>query len=192
MSYNTPLLSNHLNDLNYSPAFMGLSMMIVSICYAFSLPVVQKMTQHITKRGVLFIGLFLQALGVLISGIEGFHTWYNPGFFVVIGLAIFGFATAMVTIPVMPEILDAIEEKQHSNRFDEQSLHNNLSGYFVVCQGLGESLGPFLSSIFESRFQFRSAQKIIGYVTGVFLVIYISSCGFRGFFSRAQNIIQSR
>ena len=105
---------------------------------------------------MLFLGLLFQSSGVLITGTDELSTWYNPGFFVIFGLIIFGFATAMVTIPVMPEILDAIEEANEGEDFNEESLHNNLSGYFVVAQGLGESLGPLTSSLLENRYEFRA------------------------------------
>mmetsp|Transcript_11514 Transcript_11514/g.17353 ORF Transcript_11514/g.17353 Transcript_11514/m.17353 type:complete len:134 (+) Transcript_11514:905-1306(+) len=133
MSYNTPLLSNHLNDIGYTPTFFGFGMVIVSICYASSFKVVRFLTTYMSKRGVLFVGLLMQSSGVLITGTDGLSNWYNPGFFVVVGLIIFGFATAMVTIPVMPEILDAIEEEKQAEDLNEKSLHENLAGYFVVC-----------------------------------------------------------
>ena len=70
----------------------------------------------------------------MISGIENVKGWYNPGFFALIGLSIFGFGTAMVTIPVLPEILDAVEENEKlSKNMDEEKLYNHVSGYFVVC-----------------------------------------------------------
>jgi hypothetical protein len=62
----------------------------------------------------------------------------------------------MVTIPIMPEILDSIEERKDlSENMNEHVLHNNLSGYFVMCQGLGESLGPLTSSVLERKIEFR-------------------------------------
>lgn len=53
----------------------------------------------------------------------------------------------MVTIPVMPEILESIEEASKDSSFDEQALYNSVSGYFVVCQGIGESFGPLTSAL---------------------------------------------
>jgi hypothetical protein len=69
----------------------------------------------------------------LITGLDEVNYWYNPGFFAIFGLCIFGFGTAMVTIPVMPEILEGIEQNKDLNNIDEQALYNNVSGYFVVC-----------------------------------------------------------
>ena len=95
-----------------------------------------------------------------------------------VGLAIFGSGSAMVTIPVMPEILDAIEERKDlTENMNEIMLHNNVSGYFVMCQGLGESLGPFTSSMLENKIDFRPTQKVMAYGVFIFLVVYLIFCG---------------
>jgi hypothetical protein len=91
------------------------------------------LTKKISKRGVLFIGLSLQTIGVIVSGIEKVNVFENPGFFSLIGLAIFGIGMGFVTIPVMPEILDSIEEDPSFVYYDEQHLYNTCSGYFSVC-----------------------------------------------------------
>jgi hypothetical protein len=49
------------------------------------------------------------------------------------GLAIFGIGMGFVTLPVMPEILDSIDEDPRFINKDEQLLYNNCSGYFIVC-----------------------------------------------------------
>lgn len=60
--------------------------------------------------------------------------YHHTGAFVLAGTAIFGVGFAMVTIPVMPEILEAVEEDKSLNKrnIDHQALYNNLSGYFVM------------------------------------------------------------
>jgi hypothetical protein len=44
-----------------------------------------------------------------------------------------GIGMGFVTIPVMPEILDSIEEDPRFINYDEQHLYNICSGYFIVC-----------------------------------------------------------
>jgi len=112
---------------------MGLSMASVSITYMMSMPIVFFLTKRISKRGVLFIGLSLQTIGVIVSGTEKLNSFENPGFFSLVGLAIFGIGMGFVTIPVMPEILDSIEEDPRFINYDEQHLYNICSGYFIVC-----------------------------------------------------------
>jgi hypothetical protein len=46
----------------------------------------------------------------LITGTDEIRNWKHVGFFTCLGLSIFGFGVAAITIPVLPEMLDAIEE----------------------------------------------------------------------------------
>ena len=85
-------------------------MCAVSICYALTALSLSSFYQYIPKRGVIQIGLCFQSLGVMISGFDGTHNWVNPAFYTIVGLIFFGIGMAMVTIPLIPEILEAIEE----------------------------------------------------------------------------------
>jgi len=109
------------------------------------------------KRGVLFIGLSLQSLGALIAGRQSIFGHDAVTLLVVVGISIFGLGTGMTAIPNMPEILDAIEEayKAKGIKTDEFYLYNHIAGYFVMCQGLGETLGPLTSSLLERRVGFN-------------------------------------
>jgi len=46
----------------------------------------------------------------LITGTDEIRGWKHVGFFTCLGLSIFGIGIASVNIPVLPEMLDAIEE----------------------------------------------------------------------------------
>ena len=70
MSFNVPLISSHLNTKGYSPMFTGFSMAPVSIAYMISMPLVFKMVECMSRRGVIFIGLVLLVNGILITGMD--------------------------------------------------------------------------------------------------------------------------
>ena len=57
MSFNTPLLSGHCDELGYSPIFMGVSMITAAITYVLSMPFVSILSKKMSKKGVLFFGL---------------------------------------------------------------------------------------------------------------------------------------
>ena len=48
--------------------------------------------------------------GIITTGIIVIGYLHNITFFIVTGLAGFGFGFALVTIPILPEMLDGIEE----------------------------------------------------------------------------------
>lgn len=53
----------------------------------------------------------------------------------------------MVSIPVLPEMLECIEEDEELNEtYDQNSIENFISGLFISFQSLGEALGPIISS----------------------------------------------
>ena len=185
MSFNTPLLSNHLNQVGYSPMFTGFSMASVSIAYMASMPLVFKLLEVMSRRGVMFIGLVLITIGMLVTGLDKIYSFENPGAFTLIGLAIYGFGFAKITIPVMPEILEAIETSEEIDQdFDEQQLYNSCAGWFVVCQAIGETLGPLSSSLLERRIDFRPTQKALAIAIMLFIFTYILSCEPLQFFKK--------
>ena len=152
-SYNTPILNNHFLELKYSPAFFGAAISMAAFSFAIAMPLINKMTSKMNRRGVIFLGLVVQVTGVLITGLDECLGYYNPGVYVVVGLSVFGFGTAMVAIPIMPEVLEGIENI-HSD-YDEFTLENNVSGYYVTFQGVGETMGPMTSSIIEKSLEFQ-------------------------------------
>jgi MFS family permease len=68
----------------------------------------------------------------------------SPGM-TVLGLAIMGSGAGMIVIPVLPEMIEAVEETYPD--IDEIQLANIISGIFVAAQGIGETLGPVLGSV---------------------------------------------
>ena len=77
------------------------------------------------------------------SKLLGFNE--SPGL-TVLGLAVLGSGAGMIVIPVLPEMIEAVEEIYPD--IDEVHLHNIISGMFVSAQGVGETLGPILGSVF--------------------------------------------
>ena len=132
--------------------FIGGSMSAVSIAYMVAMPLTFKMMEKLSRRGVIFIGMSLITNGMMITGLDRVYDFENPGVFTVLGLIVFGLGFASITIPIMPEILEAVEEKEYETGvpYDEQSLYNSCAAHFFVCQAIGETLGPLISSFLES------------------------------------------
>jgi hypothetical protein len=84
--------------------------------------------------------------GVMTVGCSEVFGLENDADMVLFGLCIMGLATSLVAIPVMPECLESIEERDELN-FDPEEVNNIISGIFVTSTGVGESLGPVASSI---------------------------------------------
>jgi len=181
-----PILNNHLEDVGYTPRFISITISEVALVYALSVSFVLFLGKILQKRAVLWIGLALMITGVELTGMPLDHDNHLSEV-ILLGNAVFGLGFSMVTIPVMPEIIEAIEGRYLKGSYDEQTLYNNISGYFVMCQAAGESFGPFLSSILELNFNFRPTQHILFWIIISFLALYFLCCEPRKFFSRPDS-----
>ena len=109
----------------------------------------------------------------------------NPAM-IILGLMIIGAAAGMISIPVLPEMLEAIEER-NDRKYNLEELNNYISGIFVTCTGLGEFIGPVLSSFLNEKYGFRRAQDIYANIILVFALIYFFSVGHIYIFIRTEK-----
>jgi hypothetical protein len=82
------------------------------------------------KSGVIFIGYAILGTGMFLVGPSKLLGLYNSPAFIILGLAIMGLGAGMIIIPVLPDMIEAIEEKYP--QIDEIELHNNISGLFIA------------------------------------------------------------
>ncbi len=72
-----------------------------------------------------------------------------------VGLCIMGLGVGMIIIPVLPDMIESAEDSYQGMDIDQ--LHNSISGLFIAAQGVGETLGPVLGSVFEEFYGFRTS-----------------------------------
>ena len=181
-SANTPMLNTYLDEEGYRPIMLGIGFAIVCVCYTLSMPCIEIFKVRVTKRGIMVLGLFLQAIGMFITGIEQVKSFHNPGAFALLGMIIYGFGLGMVTIPVMPEILEGIEV-EYDNDFNDQLLYNHVSGFFIMSQAVGETCGPLTQALVELTLDFRPTQEIFVSLLVVFTLIYTWQVGSKQFWN---------
>ena len=99
----------------------------------------------------------------------------NPAM-IMLGLMIIGCSAGMISIPVLPEMLEAVEVNPALN-YNPEELGNYIAGIFVICTGLGEAIGPTLSSFLNEAYGFRQAQDIFASGCLVFALIYFACVG---------------
>lgn len=102
------------------------------------------------------IGYVLISIAMLmVGGSDAFFEFQKQPVFVFLGLCIVGLSAGMVSIPVLPEMLECIEEDQTlAEKYDMEHVENTISGLFVSFQCLGEAVGPMLSSYLTETFDF--------------------------------------
>lgn len=187
LSFNMPILNGHLDLMGFGPNFLSVTVCLVALAYALSVEVVQGLVRSMQKRGVLFFGFIFALIGIMLTSLP-MQKSTGSAAIILLGCFIFGFGFASVTIPVMPEIIEAIEQKigQGDDKVNTDELYNNLAGYFVVCQALGESLGPLFSSTLEYRYDFSKAERVLEIAVASFLLVYLVMCDMPTFFTRPK------
>eukprot|EP00351_Strombidinopsis_sp_SopsisLIS2011_P002488 CAMPEP_0116882398 /NCGR_PEP_ID=MMETSP0463-20121206/14615_1 /TAXON_ID=181622 /ORGANISM="Strombidinopsis sp, Strain SopsisLIS2011" /LENGTH=73 /DNA_ID=CAMNT_0004535513 /DNA_START=794 /DNA_END=1015 /DNA_ORIENTATION=- len=71
------------------------------------------------KSFVLILGLCLLALGMFLVGTSEIFGFNNDSLMILVGLCVVGLAMGMMTIPALPEVLDAISQDE-SNNYDSE------------------------------------------------------------------------
>ena len=156
LQFLSPVLSVHLQNLGMSETKIGFAFGFPAILYACSCPFMYLLTKRIKKRGIIVIGFVMITLAMLmIGGSDSLFKFKKAPIIIFIGLCIIGMSAGMVSIPVLPEMLEVVEEdKRLSERFDMESIENLISGLFISFQSSGEAIGPILSSQLTNRLGF--------------------------------------
>ena len=110
----------------------------------------------------------------------------NSPTMILIGLCILGASWAIMTIPVLPEMKEAVETRPDLN-YDEEELDNYMSGLFVVSTGIGEAIGPMMSSTLYDAYGFRDAADILAFIAIIYACIYFMFVGNFKMFLRTRK-----
>ena len=125
------------------------------------------------------IGFVLISMAnLMIGGSDARWQFQKQPVFIFLGLCIIGLSAGMITIPVLPEMLDAVEEDESlKTTYDMQIVENLISGMFVSVQSIGDAIGPIVSSYLTDTFSFQYSQEIYGGILAVFFILYFLFCG---------------
>lgn len=121
---------------------------IPAILYALTAPFVYRLCQIIEKRGVVLIGFAIISFSMLLIS-------KNSAYAVFLGLSLLGLSSGLVSIPVLPEMLESVESNDHlREKYDLKGIENLTSGVFILFQGLGEAAGPIVGSFLAETYGF--------------------------------------
>ena len=145
-----------MQRFGFSPGFIGVCFALPGVVYAALSPLMYLLTERLPKRAVILLGILLMSVGMFFVGTSKTLGLENSPVMMLIGLMIIGAAAGMISIPVLPEMLEAIEER-NDRSYNPEQLNDYISGIFVTCTGLGEFIGPVLSSFLNEKYGFRGA-----------------------------------
>lgn len=171
-----PNIAIELRKYGYSPVVIGLSIGIPAILYAGMCPFVYKFTDRMQKRGVLVIGYILITIGCFLIGSGNFLDFLNINhhpIIIFIGLMLVGLSGALVSIPVLPEMIEVYEsDPDLSTLYDKKQVEILISGIFVTCSSAGEIMGPVVAANLTEYYSFQAAQYIYCAILCLFILSY--------------------
>jgi MFS family permease len=155
-------LVNNLNDgmiwgllpivllaLNYNNADIGIITAIYPGVWGFGQLLTGKMSDHYSKKSMLFWGMLLQGLAILLIPL-------NSNFYVLASIsAILGFGTALVYPTFLSTIAQATSPKQRAESI----------GTFRLWRDLGYAFGAIISGVIADLFGIEYAIFLIGGLT---------------------------
>ncbi len=109
-----PTLALHLESFGYTPVFIGFTFAVPTLIYASTTPLIYILTEKFKKTTVILFGYLLMAMGMFLVGTSKILGFYNSPAFIIIGLAVMGFGAGMIIIPILPDMLESIEENHPS------------------------------------------------------------------------------
>ena len=85
------------------------------------------------KRGVIVIGFVTISLSMLmIGGSNILFDFHADLLYTILGLCLLGLSVGLITIPALPEILEAVETNANlAEKYDLKGIENLISGIFI-------------------------------------------------------------
>lgn len=114
----------------------------------------------------------------MIGGSDTLFEFQKQPVFIFLGLCFIGLSAGMISIPVLPEMLECVEEDQElAQKYDMETIENTISGLFISFQSIGEAAGPIAASSLSETYGFQTAQEIYSGFLCLFFISYFLSCG---------------
>mmetsp|Transcript_42269 Transcript_42269/g.57487 ORF Transcript_42269/g.57487 Transcript_42269/m.57487 type:complete len:108 (+) Transcript_42269:449-772(+) len=88
---------------------MGLYFGLPAIIYVLNTPMITCYTRCLSRRGVVLIGLIIIAIGSFLIGTSPLIHLPDETGYVLVGLCMYGFGGACITVPLLPEVIDTLE-----------------------------------------------------------------------------------
>jgi hypothetical protein len=122
LTFLMPIMSVNLKEDGFGEVFIGCCFALPTFFYVVASTFVYALCQRWSKRTVIFIGFLLIASALSMIGPSHFVPVDKEGIFIILGLSTLGMAGGFVVIPIMPELLESIEEDESIN-VDEDELN---------------------------------------------------------------------
>jgi MFS family permease len=134
-TFGDPIFAPRLKDFFGLPQWaIGLCFGLPTITYIITGPfLLQRFTKHFEKRTVIHFGFLNMCVSVLVCGPSATLHFAEKLWVMIIGLGLIGVGAASSVIPIIPEMLEAVDGKFKN----KAKVKDVSSGIFNMANGFG-------------------------------------------------------
>ncbi|KAL4476627.1 hypothetical protein ABPG72_000786 [Tetrahymena utriculariae] len=207
-SYINTLYTEHMENLGLNDDISGYFYPLGSVFYIGCLHLMPRISKYVNRKLILLTGVFIASIGVEIQAPEkyfGFPSGDNMWYIVTIGQCVTNIAFAMTILPIIPELIELILNKELQERnlivADAKltrACSDMSSGIFMAGYSLGLFLGPFVSGLLYDSFPGNDIEKfmntsrcIAAFVASIFILYFSVGGAYRGL-KQQQRLIRAQ
>ena len=97
------------------------------------------------------------------------------------GIAILGIGEAFTIVPIIPEMMDAVEQ--------QEKAHDKVSAIFNIAGGFGQIVAPLLSGWLTDKTGFNLSLDVWAIIVLSFLITYFVNC--EGFSTMKRSFLKT-
>jgi MFS family permease len=171
MLFYEPVLSKYLEqEHKVSENVVGYYFSIGCFTYAFASPCVGILCSKIPRRYVTLFAFLMVSFSMFLLGPSQVMQFPSKLGLTLSGIGFLGFSVSFVFVPLLPEIVAAVAEKEGLEQ--TPFLCDKASGIFNSAYGIGNCLAPLVGAALTQALGFRYCCDIMGFSSLAFFVIY--------------------
>jgi len=165
------ILSLRLKEFHVADANIGYVFAIPCLCYALTASYVGYFCKTMKRHNVTLCAFLFNTLALCVLGPSKMLHLPNNVYVLLCGLSLLGVAHAFIIVPLVPEIIHAIIDKEGLPDPPPQILNDKVSGIFGFFYAAGCIVGPILGGALTDVYSFRITCDImaIGSITFAFV-----------------------
>eukprot|EP00347_Sterkiella_histriomuscorum_P005636 403355840 len=183
MLFYDTILSDQLIEVGLDKNLVGYLFALICLVYTLCSPIVGHFSQKIKKIYITQAAFIFASISLFFFGPSKLLHFPDSLTFMIIGMVLLGFSCSLIFVPLLPEIIDAVQDKENIGENNE--LNDKASSLFNMSYAIGCLIAPILGGAFNDSYKYRTTCDIFAVSAATFAVIYF-------FINLLPNIIESR
>ncbi|CDW88996.1 permeases of the major facilitator superfamily [Stylonychia lemnae] len=165
------ILSDQLLDMGISKDLVGYIYSVSCLVYSIVCPFVGYICKKIHKIYVLQIAIILSAISLYFFGPSKILGFSDSLGLMIFGMSLLGVSCALIFVPLLGEIIEAVQEKENIASSNDQ-LNDKASSLFNMAYAVGCLIAPILGGLFNDLVGFRSTCDIMAIAATALAILY--------------------